>query len=316
MKNKILFIFVFISTFTIAQNVAINGTGAAPVASAMLDISSTTSGILIPRMTSVQRTAIAAPATGLRVYDLTTGGFWFFNGVIWVQELNSGLGWLLTGNTLAGTEILGSINAQPVRYFSNNVEHMRMLSTGEIVVNNTVPFAGDLFSVYSTNTSFPINGYVSGAGAVAAGYFENNSTSNAGFGVQGTVAGGSGAAGVRGTGNTGAGNAVTGVGQSSVAFGIRGHNTNASSTGAVISGNGIGASFLTAGAGAAVSGSITGVWGRVTDATGTGGIFSGNAQGATSLIGGSGLAAVGTIIGVVGFSSSLANATLRAGGYF
>src|SRR4051812_47818946 len=55
-----------------AQNVAINATGAAPAASAMLDVSSTTMGSLIPRMTSAQRTAIAAPATGLEVYDTST----------------------------------------------------------------------------------------------------------------------------------------------------------------------------------------------------------------------------------------------------
>ncbi len=69
-----------------AQNVGINATGAAPAASAMLDVSSTTSGLLTPRMTAAQRIAIAVPATGLLVYQ-TDGldGFWYFNGTVWLR---------------------------------------------------------------------------------------------------------------------------------------------------------------------------------------------------------------------------------------
>jgi len=47
--------------------VAINTTGADPDPSAMLDVSSTEKGLLIPRMTQAQRTAIALPAKGLLV---------------------------------------------------------------------------------------------------------------------------------------------------------------------------------------------------------------------------------------------------------
>ena len=36
-----------------SQNVGINSTGAAPDASAMLDVSSTTKGFLMPRMTTI-----------------------------------------------------------------------------------------------------------------------------------------------------------------------------------------------------------------------------------------------------------------------
>ena len=46
----------------IAQ-VGINTT--TPDASAALDITSTTSGLLIPKMTEVQKNAITSPATGL-----------------------------------------------------------------------------------------------------------------------------------------------------------------------------------------------------------------------------------------------------------
>nr|WP_297163001.1 hypothetical protein [uncultured Dysgonomonas sp.] len=42
-----------------------------PDQSAALDIESTKSGMLIPRMTTVQKTAILSPASGLLIYDTT-----------------------------------------------------------------------------------------------------------------------------------------------------------------------------------------------------------------------------------------------------
>ncbi len=72
-----------------SQNIAINSTGNAPNASAMLDVQSTTKGMLIPRMTTAQRTGIAAPATGLLVFDNTTGSFWFKNATRWIELIDS-----------------------------------------------------------------------------------------------------------------------------------------------------------------------------------------------------------------------------------
>lgn len=63
------------------QNVGIGIT--TPDASAILDLTATDKGMLVPRMTSVQRTAIAAPAAGLLVYDTDFSQFWFFDGTIW-----------------------------------------------------------------------------------------------------------------------------------------------------------------------------------------------------------------------------------------
>ena len=62
---------------------SINEVGTAPDPSAMFDIQSTSKGVLIPRMTTAQRTAIASPANGLLVYDIETNGFWFYNGSTW-----------------------------------------------------------------------------------------------------------------------------------------------------------------------------------------------------------------------------------------
>ncbi len=66
-----------------AQNVGIGTT--TPNASAQLDIASTTKGLLIPRMTTTERTAITTAATGLLVFDNTTNSFWFYNVNAWTQ---------------------------------------------------------------------------------------------------------------------------------------------------------------------------------------------------------------------------------------
>ena len=51
--------------------------------SAKLDVTSTTSGFLPPRMTTTQRDAISTPATGLVIYNTTTNVLNFYNSTSW-----------------------------------------------------------------------------------------------------------------------------------------------------------------------------------------------------------------------------------------
>ena len=50
-----------------------------PHASSALEVSSTTQGMLTPRMTTSQRTAIVTPADGLIVYDTDLKSFYHYN---------------------------------------------------------------------------------------------------------------------------------------------------------------------------------------------------------------------------------------------
>ena len=69
--KKICFCLLLVQCqFLHAQNVGIGTT--APNNSAMLDIISTSKGLLIPRMTGAQRTAIPSPAIGLMVIQTNT----------------------------------------------------------------------------------------------------------------------------------------------------------------------------------------------------------------------------------------------------
>ncbi len=83
-KTKIIQIFFLLAISNMAfSQVGINATGALPAPSAMLDISSTNKGVLLPRMTTSSRQAIVSPAQGLTVFDTDTKTFWYFNGTIW-----------------------------------------------------------------------------------------------------------------------------------------------------------------------------------------------------------------------------------------
>ena len=55
------------------------GTGATPDASAKLEVSSTTQGTLITRMTTAQRNAIASPVESLLIFNTTTKCFEAWN---------------------------------------------------------------------------------------------------------------------------------------------------------------------------------------------------------------------------------------------
>ena len=63
--------------------IAINKGATKATASSVVDIASTTAGLLIPRMTTVQLVAISAPAEGLMVYDLTLHKLYVYDGTIW-----------------------------------------------------------------------------------------------------------------------------------------------------------------------------------------------------------------------------------------
>ncbi|MCX6249548.1 MAG: tail fiber domain-containing protein [Bacteroidetes bacterium] len=86
----IVLIFLSISIGTFAQ-VAINSDNSAPNSSSMLDVKSSTLGLLIPRMTTVERLTIINPAQGLIVYDTDLKGLWYYHDA-WIRAASSSSG--------------------------------------------------------------------------------------------------------------------------------------------------------------------------------------------------------------------------------
>ena len=90
--KKIIFTIVLsvtVSTISFAQNVGIGTT--APDASALLELSSTSKGLLPPRMTAAQKTAIVSPKTGLIIYQTDLArGLYIYDGTAWTAANASG----------------------------------------------------------------------------------------------------------------------------------------------------------------------------------------------------------------------------------
>ena len=86
MKNLYKFIFLAVLIFSINQlqaqeGVSINTDGADPDSTAILDIKSTDKGVLIPRMTAIEKDNIAGPATGLLIFQTNgNSGFYYNSG--------------------------------------------------------------------------------------------------------------------------------------------------------------------------------------------------------------------------------------------
>lgn len=79
-RITILMMLLWSFTKADAQGIAVNNDGTDPDLSAILDVKSTTKGLLLPRMTLAQRNAIASPAQGLIIYQ-TNGvtGYYFYD---------------------------------------------------------------------------------------------------------------------------------------------------------------------------------------------------------------------------------------------
>ncbi|MCF7569303.1 hypothetical protein L3X37_13180 [Sabulilitoribacter arenilitoris] len=77
-------IITFFSFFTIIVSGQVGVNTTTPDPSSVLDITSTTQGVLTPRMTTIQRIAISNPAEGLLVFDTDEDVFYFFDGGSWV----------------------------------------------------------------------------------------------------------------------------------------------------------------------------------------------------------------------------------------
>ena len=88
---------------------------------ARLELSSSTKGFLMPRMTQTQRTSIASPVTGLIVYQTdNTTGYYYYMGSAWTGPLTS-------------TEVDGLVKSNGLNVFTGslNMGNNKLTNVGE-----------------------------------------------------------------------------------------------------------------------------------------------------------------------------------------
>jgi hypothetical protein len=80
MRHSFSFLLLILSSIHIfgQQNVAINNDGSDPHPLAILDVKSTSKGVLLPRMSSAERMAIQNPPEGLMIYDTDHQSIYFY----------------------------------------------------------------------------------------------------------------------------------------------------------------------------------------------------------------------------------------------
>ena len=332
MKKK-LFLFLSVGLFIILlipqtySQVGIGNTN--PNSDALLEVgtSSSTAGLLIPRVALTTGTLSSAPLSndvaGMIIYNTATvgdvtPGFYYNDGSDWVRlgAGSSGNDWSLTGNsgTTPGTNYVGTSDSQNLIFATNGSENMRIITDGRVSINNNSPLAVDLFTATAASDDYAVNGYSSGTGAGV--YGEHTGTglgvwgNGATIGVFGTTATGAGLQGQA----SGAGIGAFGYANNATGFGMYARNENATGVGLVASGAGAGLTYLPA-TGATFNGSTAAA--GFGSNTGLSGIGNGGIT-STTLITGSGLAGTGSRTGVFGIATTApsGNGNYSSGGYF
>jgi hypothetical protein len=165
MKQIFTFLAAVLLTATTYAQVGIGTTD--PNGSAALDITSTTKGLLIPRMLAGDRIAIDTPATGLMVFQTDgTAGFYYYNGSSWVA-ITAGL----DGTNVARQDASNTFNEDNLFNGAKNfVVNITPSANSQITfAGREVSIQGGLEAYSGPDTHIPVS--VSGALNVNQSYF-------------------------------------------------------------------------------------------------------------------------------------------------
>lgn len=122
-----------------------------PNASALVDLTSTTLGVLLPRMTTVQKNAIVSPATGLIVYDTTLNFLQEWNGTAWTgvsAASNTYYSNLYLNSSVVNADLNAAANILPAKIAPGTTGQVIGVSSGSNTWANTT---GNPSSAHSGN---------------------------------------------------------------------------------------------------------------------------------------------------------------------
>ena len=137
--------FIFLAVLSISASAYTQvGIGTSnPDTSALLDITTTTQGLLIPRMTNVERQAISDPQPGLMVFDTVSDTFMVYNGSGWT---NLSVSDIIAPSLTAVTQVVTPSNdTTPSYVFTTN-------EAGTITTNISAGFSTSASAANGNNT--------------------------------------------------------------------------------------------------------------------------------------------------------------------
>jgi len=269
-------------------------------------------------------------STGFGVLGSTSGNVGTTFGVIGLAPSATGPTNAIRGEAASvnGTAItgIGNTSAGVIAAATNARGVLGQVNGTLAATAQAIGVQGLINPTMTTGDARGVNGNSPSDNGIGVAGFQNSLATTAfpaGTWGQAASAAGVGAVGVNTSAAVGAFNptGVYGQANNATGFGVNGFNLNASGTGMIGEGNGIGGTYLIAGSGGAFTGAGTGLVALATTAaSGTGIIASGNNTGFNTLLAGSGVAGSGVNFGVYGLATSNANgapnAPTRAGGYF
>jgi hypothetical protein len=117
---------------------------------AALEVVSTNTGVLLPKLTTVQRNAIVTGdlQNGLLLYNTDSNAFQFYNGSAWLAVGSGGVangGWGSSGNTGTNpaTNFIGTTDAERLVFRTDDTERMTILANGAVGIGTSVMPASD-----------------------------------------------------------------------------------------------------------------------------------------------------------------------------
>ena len=151
-------------TVLYAQSMGISSTLITPDPSSILELRTTSKGMLIPRMAPADRDAISTPANGLMIYNTESKQFNFYNGSAWVALLSGSSSLSVNSGSTLSTSSTTDVVLDGMSKTVQEAGTYLALFNGQVIIpaaSNSVGFStatakSDLNLIYTNITDIPV----------------------------------------------------------------------------------------------------------------------------------------------------------------